>query len=253
MIRTTIWFIYFFLYLLVISPAIPKGRRLKESGDERADAFVQQKSSTWARRLIKLAGGRITVHGFDNIPNEPVLFVSNHQGNFDIPILLSSTGRKTGFISKVEVKKIPLIRSWMELLDCVFLDRKDRRQAVKAIRSGSDRLVAGASLVIFPEGTRSKGKPVQQFKKGSFKLATLSKVTIVPVSMNGTYRMMEANGGKMKPADASITFGEPIRIHQENPDMKLDELAEYVQQKVEENLDAKYVAPKEQVVEEVLS
>ncbi|TVP81846.1 MAG: 1-acyl-sn-glycerol-3-phosphate acyltransferase, partial [Alkalicoccus sp.] len=209
---------------------------LQKKDKKDADKFVHQKAERWARRLFRLAGGKAHVYGLENIPeDEPVLFVSNHQGNFDIPLLLHTAGRKIGFISKKEVKRIPLISSWMELLGCVFIDRKDRRQAVQMIREGADNLRTGNSLVIFPEGTRNKGETTGQFKKGSFKLAQLSRVAIVPVSISGSYKMMEANNGRMKPADVNITYGKPMRDHMEN-NLSLDRLAEQVQKEVEKNI-----------------
>ncbi|PYZ92457.1 1-acyl-sn-glycerol-3-phosphate acyltransferase [Salipaludibacillus keqinensis] len=216
MLRTAIWFIYFFIYLIVISPGLIKAKRLKDQGKmEEFHAYIRTKYQNWARRLVKLAGGRVHIKGQELIPkDEPVLIVSNHQGNFDIPILLGYLDLKIGFISKKEVKKIPMIGKWMEYMGCVFMDRKDRRQAVKSIIEGADKLQNGYNLVVFPEGTRSKGGPVASFKKGTFKLATKSNVTILPVTIEGSYNMMEANKNKITPADVYVTISEPIRIHQ---------------------------------------
>lgn len=237
MIRTFIWFIYFGIYLLVITPGILKAKRLYKQDKQRGGLYVAKIAERWGRRLCRLAGGKIIVEGFENIPSdEAVLFVSNHQGNFDIPILLHTTGRKIGFLSKVEVKKIPLISTWMEMLDCVFIDRADRRKAVGAIREAAAKLESGNSLVVFPEGTRSRGGQVTDFKLGSLKLATLSKAVIIPVSIDGSYRLMEANNGWMKPAEVRVTFGEPIRSHQENK-INLQQLAEEIRGEIIKNID----------------
>ena len=228
MLRTGIWFSYFTIYLVAVTPFLWWANHLKKNGDEEIyHRFVHRIAQNWSKRLLYLAGGEVEVCGLENIPeDEPVLFVANHQGNFDIPALLAFTNRKIGFISKMEIKKLPVIRSWMTHLDCVFLDRTDRRGAVQSIIEGADGLKNGRSLVIFPEGTRSKGGPVLSFKSGSFKLATTSKATIVPVAVNGTYRLMEANHNKICPARASMTFLEPIRIHQEDDAVTMNELAE---------------------------
>ncbi|NJP38729.1 lysophospholipid acyltransferase family protein [Alkalicoccus luteus] len=235
MIRTFLWFVYFFIHLILVIPGLGIAHLLKRKDRAKADAYIHRRAYLWASSLVRFAGGKVSVHGNDNLPEGPVLFVAGHQGNFDIPIILSTANRKIGFISKVEVKKIPLIGSWMKLLDCVFIDRNDRRQSVAAIREGAEKLKAGCSLVIFPEGTRNRGGQPGQFKKGSLKLAQLSGVPIIPVTTDGSYKMMEANGGRMKPAHVTITYGEPVTIHQ---DKKVDaaELAALVQQKVEEHL-----------------
>jgi len=228
MLRTGIWFIYFFVYLLVITPGLIKAKRLKKRGEtEEFNKFLQKVPQNWGRRLVKLAGGKIHVKGEENIPKgEPVLIVSNHQGNFDIPILLGFLDLKFGFISKIEVKKIPMIGTWMEHMGCIFMDRQDRRQAVKSIINGAKSLENGVNLVIFPEGTRSKGGAVAEFKTGSFKLATKSKVTILPVTIQGSYNMMEANNNKITSADVYLTISEPIRIHQTDPEITSNQLAE---------------------------
>lgn len=237
MLRTGIWFVYFFIYLLVISPGLLKAKRLKNSGKtEEFDLLIKKVSQNWGKRLVKQAGGKVHIKGEENIPkDEPLLIVSNHQGNFDIPILLGFLDLKIGFISKIEVKKIPMIGTWMEHMGCIFMDRKDRRQAVKSIIQGAKSLEGGTNLVIFPEGTRSKGGPVADFKKGSFKLATKSKVTILPVTIQGSYKIMEANNNKITPADVYVTISEPIRIHQ-SEDIDSSELAELSRIQIEKQM-----------------
>ncbi|RKL66257.1 1-acyl-sn-glycerol-3-phosphate acyltransferase [Salipaludibacillus neizhouensis] len=239
MIRTIIWFIYFFVHLLAISPGLLKAKRLKKQGkDEELDEFVHITARNWARRLVKLAGGNIIVEGKGNIPeNEPVLIVSNHQGNFDIPILLGWLDMKIGFISKIEVKKIPLISTWMEYLGCIFIDRENPRNAVKMIITGAESIKNGQNLVIFPEGTRSKGGPVAEFKKGSFKLAQKSNAAILPVTIDGSYNMMEANGKIITPATVKVTIHEPVRIHQNNPTIDGQELADITRGVIVKNQD----------------
>jgi 1-acyl-sn-glycerol-3-phosphate acyltransferase len=219
---------YFFGYLMVVSPLLLKAYKLKKQGrKDELDTFIRTITSNWARRLIKLAGGEVSVIGAERIPeDEPLLIVSNHQGNYDIPVLLGYLGINMGFISKIEVKKIPLIRSWMMLMGCIFMDRKDRRQAVKAIKEGAESFQHGQNLVIFPEGTRSKGGPVAPFKKGSFKLATKSGVTILPVTINGTYKLMESNNNLMTPGSVVVTVTEPIRCHQTDQSIDAQQLAD---------------------------
>ena len=75
----------------------------------------------------------------------------------DIPVLLGYLNKPIGFVSKAEIKKFPVVPTWMELMNCVFMDRSDRRQSLKAIKDGIELLKNGHSIVIFPEGTRSKG------------------------------------------------------------------------------------------------
>lgn len=168
-------------------------------------------SRSWARFLLNVAGVRVKVKGTENIPEgETVLFVSNHQGNFDIPVLLGSLPKPIGFLAKVELAKIPVIHSWMNKLGCVFINRADLRQSVKAVQKCVEVLKGGQSVVIFPEGTRARGSQMGEFKKGSLRLVEKAGVPIVPVTVNGTYRAMEANDDRITPADVEVAVSPPI-------------------------------------------
>ncbi len=208
MIRTIIWFIYFWYYLIITYPLLVKVKKLHKNGKtQEMEQLTFKVARNWARKLVKLTGSTIEVRGQENLPEKgPFVIVSNHQGNFDIPILIGYLECPIGFISKVEVKKLPIIRDWMTYMNCVFLDRKNPRQAVKVINQGAENVKNGTPIVIFPEGTRSKGLKMNEFKAGSFKLAEKASATIVPVAIKGSYQIMEQNGNRMKPAHVKVTI-----------------------------------------------
>ena len=211
MIRTIIWFIYFWVCLVGLLPVLFKAKRLDRTGciTER-DALVAKSVRNWAQSLVRLAGGTIVVSGEENVPKDSaVVFVSNHQGNFDIPILLGYINKPKAFISKIEVLKMPLIRSWMRLMQCAFMDRKDIRQSLRTINEAAESIKKGYSMVIFPEGTRSKGRKMGDFKAGSFKLAMKAGVSIIPVTMDGSWQLLE-DKGYMKPGTVHVTVHEAI-------------------------------------------
>lgn len=208
MLRSIAWYVVFFMGLLRSIPSMIKTKRFDEKGMvEEKEHLTFKATSTWANSLLKVAGVRVNVHGLENLPKDQnVLFIGNHQGNFDIPIYISKIPVPKGFVSKIEVKKIPGVSTWMEYMHCVFMDRSNLRKAGEAIIQGVKVLKNGHSLVIFPEGTRSKGDKMGEFKAGSFKLATKSKVPIVPVTMSGSYKIMESNKRKwiIKPANVDL-------------------------------------------------
>ncbi|WP_026908204.1 lysophospholipid acyltransferase family protein [Paucisalibacillus globulus] len=179
-------------------------------------------------KVLKKAGTSVHVTGRENIPDEAVLYVANHQGIFDILAFLGHLGKPIGFIAKKEINKLPIIRTWMGLLNCVFIDRTDRRQSMKAINQGIENLKNGYSLVVFPEGTRSKGTALSEFKPGSLRLATKANVPIVPVTIYGTYKMLEENNGQVKGASVSMIIHEPI-FPESYQSLKSAELAENLQ------------------------
>ncbi len=206
--RTIMWFVSFVFTLIGTLPKLRKAHSLQKSGDvEALEAYVHEASTKWMLGNIKRSGATVEVNGLDNLPtDQTVVYVSNHQGNFDIPLLMSYINRPKGFISKIEAKKIPIIVKWMELLHCVFMDRSTLKGSAGAIIEGIKVLKQGHSLVIFPEGTRSKGDQMGEFKSASFKLATKAGVPIVPVTIDGSYKLMELNHNKIKPAHVKLTI-----------------------------------------------
>lgn len=211
--RTIVWFIYFWIYQLYLIPLLIYVKVLDSKNKiKERDAFVFKVVRNWARPLVRLTGSTIRVIGEENIPESgAVLFVSNHQGNFDIPITLGYINTPKAFIAKIEMKKMPLVSTWMKYMNCVFMDRNDMRQSIDAINEGADYLKSGYSLVIFPEGTRSKGDTMGDFKPGSFKLASKAGVPIIPVTIKGSYKIMEQNGFLIKPALVEVIISPPVQ------------------------------------------
>ena len=109
------------------------------------------------------------------------------------------------------------------------MDRSDIKQSLKIILEGIEVLKKGHSLVVFPEGTRSQCDEMHQFKHGSFKLATKSKVPIVPVTLDGTYKLRELYGGKITPARVDVYVHDPIPTEGLTKD-EINELPEKVMQ-----------------------
>jgi len=202
---------YLVLNLLYLLPFLSKAKRLRDQGraEEMYD-FIFNTAYRVGGGLVKRSGSTVHVSGTEKLPDGPVLFVSNHQSNFDIPLMMGCINKPKSYIAKIELSTLPLVSTWMKIGKCVFIDRDDARQSLKAINEGIGILKKGHSMVIFPEGTRSKGPQTLEFKKGSLRLATKSGVPIVPVTISGSYKMMEANNGKIKPAEVHITIADPI-------------------------------------------
>ncbi|MCL2576554.1 MAG: 1-acyl-sn-glycerol-3-phosphate acyltransferase [Defluviitaleaceae bacterium] len=209
--RTIFWYLLFSITLVLTGPILLVAKIRKENMSETDFLkFIEAIVRKWALIQVRASGARFHISGLNNIPEEAVLFVSNHQSNFDIAVFLALIAKPKGFVAKIEILKVPILRTWMKYINCVFIDRKDIRQSAKVILEGIKILKDGHSMVVFPEGTRSKGDVFGEFKAGSFKLATKSKVPIVPVTINGSYKIMEANNNWIKPADVYITIHSPI-------------------------------------------
>ena len=209
LIHTILWFAYFWIYLIIVWPVLIYVQHLRKKGDiKRHDEIALPIIQRWAKRLLKLAGASVTVLGTENIPSDDTaaVFVSNHQGYFDIPLCISFLGNAKGLVAKKEIKKIPLIRSWMEELGCVFIDRENPRASVAALNEASERVAQGYSMVIFPEGTRSKTGEMGEFKGGAFRVAQKNKVPVVPFFIDGSDYLLEQNGFRIKPHAVTISI-----------------------------------------------
>ncbi|MDM5154793.1 lysophospholipid acyltransferase family protein [Bacillus sp. DX1.1] len=230
MIQTFFKIFYLILVVIGITPRLWRiKRKVHTISPQEKDRLVYKTTNWFGKKMVRVTGSTVQVNGLENVPQDkPVLVVSNHQSNMDIAVLLGYLNKPIGFVSKAEIKKFPLVPTWMELMNCVFMDRSNRRQSLQAIKDGIEFLKQGHSIVIFPEGTRSKGNEMGEFKAGSFHLAVKAGVAILPVTVNGTYKMFEANGNRMKPANATITISKPITAEQyESMDIK--ELTKYTQ------------------------
>lgn len=208
MIRTGVWFLFFWIYLLGTLPKLVLVNKRKDAG-EIADQIARK----WSGHLLRLAGADVEVVGEANVPlDQSVVFVSNHQSNFDIPLMIAKVPGTKGFVAKVETLKIPIVRTWMRHMKCVFIDRSDIRQQVRTIIEGVQNIKSGQSMVVFPEGTRSPDGSLGEFKAGSLKLAIKSGASVVPVAIINSRGLMPKGAWKIKPAKVKMIIGTPIEI-----------------------------------------
>ena len=194
MFRTLISLIRVALYMFSKNHLRRLALKYDKAGDiQNRDRVVFDIVPQWARFVFtNVTKATVEVSGEEKIPRErAVVFIGNHQGNMDIPLLFGFINKPMTFVAKAELGKIPLLSDWMKLLQCTFIERKSPRKSIQAIHDAAEGVKKGYSQVIFPEGTRSKGGPHHEFKAGSFKLAFLSGAPIVPVTIDGTWRIYE--------------------------------------------------------------
>lgn len=169
----------------------------RKSGDFiREREFILKATTTWGQTLSSSAGVKVNVYGRENLPTtSPVVFMANHQGYADIVTLCAALDTiQIGFVARNDLEAVPLYGKWIDRVRSVMIDRKNPKEGLKAIRKGIELLENGFSLVIFPEGTRSRGPHMNEFKAGAIKLATKPQVPIVPVSIDGTWKVFEEKG-----------------------------------------------------------
>jgi len=208
------WYTYFGIYLLLNSIVSRiKLSFLKRKSTELADKYVYDKVKSISDHILKKSKTTTIVKGQENIPKEACLFVSNHQAIFDGFLLISYLNKPTGYIAKKQIKSYPLIGWWLSELHTVYIDRDNIREGMKAINEGVENLKKGYSMLIFPEGTRSLKSEMGEFKKGSMKLALKAKVPIVPITLDGTYKVLEV-GNQVRGHSLKMTIHKPVYLEE---------------------------------------
>ena len=187
----------------------------------------------WARCIIFITGCTMEVEGRENIPSRgSVCFVSNHVGLFDIVLALAYAGRPFGFVAKKELLFLPFINMWISMLGGLYIDRKNIRKAVKTINLGIEKLQNGWNMLIFPEGTRSKGRGLLPFRSGAVKLATNSLAPIVPIAITGSYDVFEKDY-RVHAAMIRMVFCPVIKTAEMSSDDRRHKLADQVRSVIE--------------------
>ena len=221
MIRTILVVLYMVIYLILSIPVwgfeAIVGLFSKKARERQCFHFVQ-----WGFSCVHhIAGVKLTTIGLENVPkDQAVLYIGNHCSFFDVVISYSQVPGVTGFISKKEIKKVPLLSTWMVINHCLFLDRDDLRQGLKVITDAIELVKQGVSIFIYPEGTRSKDGKLGEFKAGSFKIATRTNCPIIPVAITRSADILENHMPFIHSTNVVIRYGEPIIPSQLEPEQK---------------------------------
>lgn len=226
MIRTIAFAIYFWLVMIFsLTYQIPFHflRIFGSQGSEHR--WFHWVSHRWARAILWGTGARVEVKGLENIPQENNLcFVSNHQGYADIGIILSYLPKDLVFLAKSELARVPILGYQMKTLGCIFIERGHTRQALEAIQQSVKKIKEGTPVVLFPEGTRSKSREMAAFMAGSLKMAVRSQAIIVPLTVDGAYKLLEETG-RINPTLVKLTVHPPVNVKELSP-QELDKLPE---------------------------
>ncbi|SHJ30581.1 1-acyl-sn-glycerol-3-phosphate acyltransferase [Malonomonas rubra DSM 5091] len=165
----------------------------------------------WGRSALFCAGLKITVKGSENIPrDQPVVYIVNHSSNFDIPVLYAGLPLQFRWMAKKELFDVPLFGLAMRRCGYIPIDRSDRRKAMHSMNDAAKQIQAGASVIIFPEGTRTPDGHLQEFKKGGFLIAIKAQVPIVPVAITGSFNVMSKDSLRINKSDIEMEIFPPI-------------------------------------------
>ncbi len=189
----------------------------------------------WAKVIVRVSGVKVKIEGLEHVRGEgPYLFMSNHQGAYDIFALEGHLPFHFKWLAKRELFSIPVLGWAMAAAGYISIDREGTRKTVEAMNEAARKIREGMSVVIFPEGSRSPDGSIQPFKKGGFTLAIKSKVPIIPVSIIGSREIMPK--GKLTAGSGEIRIRIGHSIETQNYSLKDRKvLMEKVRQTISKN------------------
>lgn len=203
------------------------------------DKFTDEQHLEMLRFITERAnkGGNVIIdaHGLENIPKEGAFMLfPNHQGMYDMLAIVNVIPRPVSVVIKKEVANVPFIKQVIACVRGYALDRENVRQGMEVIINMTKDIKNGKNFVIFAEGTRSKnGNTLGEFKGGSFKPATKTKCPIIPVALIDSFKPFDTNS--IEPVTVQVHFMEPM-FYEEYKDMKTVEIAEIVQNRIQEKI-----------------
>ncbi len=192
----------------------------------------------WGRLICTVFLLPVKVEGREKLsPAQSYIFVPNHQGAFDIFLVYGYLNRNFKWMMKKSLRKIPFVGKACESGGHIFVDRSSPSKVRATMEQAEASLVDGVSLVVFPEGARTHTGKMGPFKRGAFQLADDLQLPVVPVSINGAFRVLPRGGKWIHWARLSMTIHDPIPPYgqgAENIRLTLEEAREAVASAVKE-------------------
>lgn len=204
--HTFIIFIWIFLSTVVLGLCVLLFAIVNKNGDK-----THLIARFWGRSILWVSGVDVTLKGIEKLdPNQPYIYMANHQSNYDIPVLLGKFPVQFRWLAKAELFRIPIFGAAMRRIGYISIDRSDRKRAFESLNKASQTIRNGTSVMIFPEGTRSYDGKLKGFKKGGFVLSVDAGVPIVPIIIRGTWSIMPRTRFRIEPGPVIIEIQDPI-------------------------------------------
>jgi 1-acyl-sn-glycerol-3-phosphate acyltransferase len=209
--------VFLALVAFAVSPFDPKGER------------VHWIARLWASASLKVSGVSVRLEGAENLQHPPYLLMANHQSALDIPALLAAIPLSFKFIAKRELFRIPIFGWAIRKAGYISIDRENPREALKAIEEAVQKISSGTTILIFPEGTRSKDGKLLPFMKGAFSLASRAEAPILPLAIKGSYDLHPTGSVFSVPkrrGTVTIRCGKPIPVEGKGSSYKAELMSE---------------------------
>jgi 1-acyl-sn-glycerol-3-phosphate acyltransferase len=170
-------------------------------------------SKSYSRVVLFVLGVKVVCRGLEHIDvARPYVFMANHVSHADAPVLASVLPHPLHWVFKKELSRIPVF-GWV-LLACgqIMVDRSDPEKSKASLEKALAGLSGNSSVMIYPEGTRSRDGRLQSFKKGGFHMAVRAGLPIVPVRVSGTREVVAADTLRIRPGNVLVELFPPIPV-----------------------------------------
>lgn len=179
----------------------------------RGDATFHALARGWAHTTLRICGVRVRVRGLEKLEQgRNYVYVSNHASMFDIPAILASIPDQIRIIYKKELHWVPIFGWGLKFGSYIAVDRSRGPEAMRSLEEAARKIAAGASVLLYAEGTRTLDGKLQPFKRGAFNLAVKAGVPVVPLTVNGSFNILPKSSFAIRPGDVELVLETPIPI-----------------------------------------
>jgi 1-acyl-sn-glycerol-3-phosphate acyltransferase len=168
----------------------------------------------WGKIVLKITPIQVRIKGLEHLrTGENYIYAANHASYFDIPTLVAVLPGQIRIVFKKELTRLPIFGLAMKLGSYISIDRGDGREAIESLEKAAREIREGSSVLLFPEGTRTRDGKMQPFKRGAFALAVRSHVPVVPVTVNGSFLILPKKGLRINPGDIEVVIHPPVKTN----------------------------------------
>ncbi|MEN6295974.1 MAG: lysophospholipid acyltransferase family protein [Chloroherpetonaceae bacterium] len=196
----------------------------------------------WGKSMLKIVGAKLQIEGLENInPDKSYIFVSNHSNLFDIPILQATLPNDFRIIYKKELEKIPFFGLVLKKSPYISIEREGTKSTMSSLNVAISQIQSGASVLVFPEGTRSKDGSLGKFKRGAFLLAFRGGKPIVPITIIGSNKIFPKGKLEFNRTKIRVIIDKPIEVTSMQNKTAENEIMEKIHSIISDNLNLKVI------------
>ncbi len=204
------WGLWFHFWLVIIT-VIFGSLAILFSFIDPSRKLSQVMAKWWGKTLLYFGRIPVQVEGLEHlVPGQTYVYAANHRSNFDIFVLIALLPGKFLWVAKKSLFQIPLFGQALTRMNYISVDRSNQGSAIRSLNDATARIKAGASIIVFPEGTRATVPEILPFKKGVFIMAMKAGQPIVPVAISGTRFIQPRASLRVRPGPVKVVVSPPI-------------------------------------------